>query len=486
MKKKENADREPLIKIIQKEIQKSALSWQMVITTFVALLVVILISVDPQRLAPHQLVGIVVLYILIYYFLFIYLCGHHSTGTRLNNNEIILLSTLAVLYFIGAKLCAIYVTGYMPCAIAMPTALVVMLVSMMISSRIAKIISIILPFGVFISGFYDINSYVFALISGLASAYVMTDVRQRVDMVKAGTLTALVNVVVTGSLLLSRTSYLIIYPVILFWAAINGIASGMLVLGVSPLLEKLLHNATTFRLIELLDLNAPLMRQLAQKTPGTFQHSMVVANLAEAACQEIGARGILARVGAYYHDIGKMDQPEYFVENQHSDNKHDYLSNPRLSATVIRSHVKIGIEKARAIDLPNEVIDIIASHHGNGLIAYFYYEAVKKEGEVNKEDFCYPGNPPRNKEAAVVMLADVTEAAVRTLDKPSSARLEKFIDELISKKVDAEQLADSELTFRELELIKKVFVRTLVSYYHSRIEYPKPVQQNGQKADKNE
>jgi putative nucleotidyltransferase with HDIG domain len=486
MKKKEIAEREPLIKIIRKEIEKSELSWQMTAITFVTLLTVIFISIDTQRLAPHQIAGIVILYILIYYFLFIYLCSHRSTGIRLNNNEIILLSMLIVLYFIGAKLCAVYVTGYMPCAIAMPTALVIMLISMMISSRIAKIISIILPFGVFISGFYDINSYIFALISGLASAYVMTDVRQRIDMVKAGALTAVINIIITSALLLSRTSYLIIYPVILFWSAINGIASGMLVLGVSPLLEKMLHNATTFKLIELLDLNAPLMRQLAQKTPGTFQHSMVVANLAEAACQEIGARALLARVGAYYHDIGKIDQPEYFVENQHSDNKHDYLSNPRLSATVIRSHVKIGIEKARATGLPNEVIDIIASHHGNSLITYFYYEAVKKEGEVNKEDFCYPGNPPRLKESAVIMLADVTEAAVRTLDKPNGARLEKFVGELISKKIDAEQLADSELTFRELEIIKKVFVRTLVSYYHSRIEYPKPERQNGQKADKNE
>jgi putative nucleotidyltransferase with HDIG domain len=180
-----------------------------------------------------------------------------------------------------------------------------------------------------------------------------------------------------------------------------------------------------------------------------------------------------------------MDQPEYFVENQHDENKHDLLANPRLSATVIRSHVKLGIEKARAAGLPDEVIDIIASHHGDSLITYFYFEAVKKEGEVNKEDFCYPGNPPRTREAAVVMLADVTEAAVRTLDKPSSSRLEKFINDLIEHKVDNEQLADSELTFRQLETIKKVFVRVLAAYYHSRIEYPDQKEQK-EKEDKHE
>jgi putative nucleotidyltransferase with HDIG domain len=189
------------------------------------------------------------------------------------------------------------------------------------------------------------------------------------DMVKAGVAVAIINVIAAGAILMSRTSYLVFQPIILFWAAINGIASGMLVLGITPILENMLHCATTFKLIELLDLSAPLMRQLAQKTPGTFSHSMLVANLAEAACQEIGARALLARAGAYYHDIGKIDQPEYFVENQHNDNKHDDLMNPRLSATVIRSHVKVGIEKGRAIGLPNEVIDIIATHHGNSLIS---------------------------------------------------------------------------------------------------------------------
>ena len=161
-------------------------------------------------------------------------------------------------------------------------------------------------------------------------------------------------------------------------------------------------------------------------------------------------------------------------------NKHDDI-NPRLSATVIRSHVKLGIEKGRAAGLPDEVIDIIASHHGNSLIAYFYYEAQKKEENVNMEDFCYPGHPPRTKEAAVVMLADVTEAAARTLDKPSAARLEKFINDIITKKIDSAQLSESELTFRELETIKNVFVRVLASYYHTRIEYPNQMKESAMK-----
>jgi putative nucleotidyltransferase with HDIG domain len=177
-------------------------------------------------------------------------------------------------------------------------------------------------------------------------------------------------------------------------------------------------------------------------------------------------------VGAYYHDIGKIDNPDYFVENQTAYNKHDDIA-PRLSATVIRSHVKLGVEKARHLGLPREVTDIIAEHHGNSVISWFYHEALKRESLVNQEDFSYPGTPPRSRESAVVMLADVTEAATRTLQKPTVSRLEKFIQELFDAKVEHNQLSQSDLTFRELETIKHAFVKTLAGYYHSRIEYPK-------------
>jgi putative nucleotidyltransferase with HDIG domain len=262
------------------------------------------------------------------------------------------------------------------------------------------------------------------------------------------------------------------YPGFMFWAVFNGIAAGMLVLGLLPILEHLMNAVTSFRLIELADLNAPMLKRLFSVAPGTYSHSVMVANLAEAACQEIGANPLLARVGAYYHDIGKMEQPDYFVENQTVYNKHDDIA-PRLSATILRSHVKFGVEKARRLGFPQEVMDIIAEHHGNSVILWFYNEALKREGQVNMEDFTYPGRPPHSKESAVVMLADVTEAAVRTLKKPTASRLEKFIQELIMAKFEHGQLAESELTFKDLELIKRTFVRVLAGFYHSRIEYPK-------------
>jgi putative nucleotidyltransferase with HDIG domain len=167
-----------------------------------------------------------------------------------------------------------------------------------------------------------------------------------------------------------------------------------------------------------------------------------------------------------------MENPDYFVENQTDHNKHDDI-NPRLSATVIRSHVKLGIEKARSLGLPKEVIDIIAEHHGNSVISWFYNEAQKREAQVDVEDFSYPGAPPHSRESAVVMLADTTEAACRTLKKPTASRLEKFIQGLIMTKFEQGQLSASELTFIDLETIKNSFVRVLASHYHARIEYPK-------------
>jgi putative nucleotidyltransferase with HDIG domain len=291
------------------------------------------------------------------------------------------------------------------------------------------------------------------------------------DIIKAGLIIAAANCLAVIVILLMRSAGIGDYPLMLFWAALNGIFSAMLVLGVLPPLEHALNAVTPFRLLELSDLNAPVLRKLFTAAPGTYSHSIMVANLAEQACQDIGADALLARVGAYYHDIGKMDNPAYFVENQTDHNKHDDI-NPRLSATVIRSHVKLGIEKGRALGLPKDVMAIIAEHHGNSLISWFYNKAAQQEDQVNTEDFAYPGAPPRSRESAVVMLADVTEAAVRTLSKPTAAKMEKFIQQLFDAKVSHGQLANSELTFRDLDTIKNAFVKVLAGYYHSRIEYP--------------
>ena len=261
-------------------------------------------------------------------------------------------------------------------------------------------------------------------------------------------------------------------PIIIGGVAANGFLSGILALGFITPVEFLLNTASVFRLMDLSDLNNPVMRKMLVTASGTYQHSQMVAQLAENACRDIGANALVARVGAYYHDIGKMDQSEYFVENQTNGiNKHNAMK-PSLSVSVIRSHVRKGVEKAHQLHLPQQIIDIIEEHHGNNIIAYFYEEAKKENPNVNPADYSYTGNPPSTKESAVVMLADTVEAACRTLENPTEERLDKFIQMLINGKAEHHQLDKCDLTFSDITTIKDAFVKLLVGYYHNRIEYP--------------
>jgi putative nucleotidyltransferase with HDIG domain len=415
-----------------------------------------------------------ILFLFLVFILLSFYCSKGILGRKLTHPEAYLICVLSALYIAGTALIRNLSIGSdsIVVSLVVPTALIIMLPSILISPRLGLLLAMSLPLGAFMAGSFDMPSYIFATVSGVVASFALQGADKRMDLIKAGLIIAAANCIALTAILLNQRAAAGTYPGLLFWAAFNGLGSGMLVLGFLPPLEHALNASTAFRLIELSDLNAPILRRLFTTAPGTYSHSIMVANLAETACQDIGANALLARVGAYYHDIGKMENPEYFVENQTDHNKHDDMA-PRLSATVIRSHVKLGLEKARQLGLPREVTDIIGEHHGNSVITWFYNKALKLEGQVNMEDFTYPGQPPRSRESAVVMLADMTEAAVRTLDKPTVARLEKFIQELFNAKVEHGQLSRSELTFQDLETIKNAFVRVLVSYYHSRIEYPK-------------
>ena len=258
----------------------------------------------------------------------------------------------------------------------------------------------------------------------------------------------------------------------LLGVALNGFISGILALGFITPLESILNTASVFRLMDLSNTNSPLLSNLLITASGTYQHSMMVAQLAENACRQIGANALLARVAAYYHDIGKMDHSDYFTENQKGGNPHDDL-NPSLSLTIIRTHVKLSVEKATEQHLPASVIKIISEHHGNSVIRWFYEKAKKEDPNVREEDYSYYGDLPSTRESGVVMLADTVEAACKSLDKPSVSRLESFIQTLIDKKVNEDrQLDNCPLTFKDLKKIKDSFVQILAGYYHSRVKYP--------------
>jgi len=426
----------------------------------------------PKR-DPRNTIGTILL-VLLLYVLYLILRGRMVIGRKLKTSERYLLTSITGIYIIGTVLLNKFSPLYedFPIALIIPTALFMMILAVFMSTRLAMIMSITLPLGAYFAGAFDNYSFLIALVSGITAATVLHNAQTRMSLIKAGLLIAAANCFAVVVVLLLRHNFLYEYPAMLFWAALNGIISGMLTLGILPPLEHALNAVTSFRLMELSDLNAPILRKLFTLAPGTYSHSLMVANLAEQACQDIGANALLARVGAYYHDIGKMDNPDYFVENQSEHNKHDEIA-PRLSATIIRSHVKLGVEKAHSLGLPSDVISIIAEHHGNSVISWFYNKATEQEEDVSSEDFTYPGDPPRSRESAVVMLADITEAAVRTLNKPTAGKIDKFIQQLFEDKIDHGQLSQSDLSFRDLEVIKKAFVRVLAGYYHSRIEYPK-------------
>lgn len=425
-----------------------------------------------DRQSPMYILGLVGM-LLFSFGLLLFMTSPAMVGRKLEVKEIYFLTILGGLYGISAiVLSRMMEIEYLSLAVFVPTALFIMLPAVIIGGRTATAMAISMPVIAFALGAYDERAFLFALAAGITGVFSMRAAERRIDLIKAGLFVAAMQALFSLVLLLFEQSPLSVFPMVIFWSAFNGLICGMLVLAFLPLLEQWLNATTTFRLMELADLNSPVLKRLLTVAPGTYSHSVTVANLAESACRDIGANALLARVGAYYHDIGKMDQPDYFIENQAAYNKHEELA-PRLSATIIRSHVKLGIEKARALGLPQAVIDIISEHHGNSVIAWFYNEALKREDQVKADDFSYPGNPPRSKESAVVMLADTVEAAMRTLKKPTITKIEKFVHELIIGKFEQGQLDQSELTFKDLELIKSAFVRVLAGHYHSRIEYPK-------------
>jgi putative nucleotidyltransferase with HDIG domain len=253
----------------------------------------------------------------------------------------------------------------------------------------------------------------------------------------------------------------------------NGFISTILTIGLLPIFESLFDVTTDITLLELSDLNHPLLKRLSLEAPGTYHHSIIVGNLAEAGAKAIGANTLLARVGAYYHDIGKVDKPEYFVENQMgAKSKHEKLT-PSMSALILESHVKEGVEMGEEVNLPQAVIDFIHQHHGTTVMRYFYNKALEQGARQDlKDEYRYPGPRPHSKETAIVMLADAVEAASRVLEDPKPSRLKSLIRKIIDSKLEAGELSDSDLTFKELSAVEHAFLPVLISIFHPRVEYP--------------
>jgi putative nucleotidyltransferase with HDIG domain len=349
-----------------------------------------------------------------------------------------------------------------------------MLVRIFTNFQISLILTIAVTISTYMLNTPDVSVLAVNLIAGIISIFSLTKIQQRTDLARAGILVSVVNILVIVSLKLMMNKDLSNLVSEMSWGASSGVFGAITAIGSLSYLESLFGLVTSFKLFELANPNQPLLRQLMIKAPGTYQHSLVVGNLAEAAAETINADPLLTRVGAMYHDIGKMIRPYFFIENQLGiENQHSKIS-PRLSALVITAHVKEGLELAKEYKLPSIIQDFIPMHHGTSLIAYFFHQAKQTENpeDVIESHFRYPGPKPQTKETAILMLADATEAAVRAISKPTVEQIQKTINKIIKARIDDGQLAESPLTLIDLDRISTEFLRILQSLYHSRIEYP--------------
>ncbi|MHC4253780.1 MAG: HD family phosphohydrolase, partial [Planctomycetota bacterium] len=315
-----------------------------------------------------------------------------------------------------------------------------------------------------------------ALVSGaVAASHAAARARRRSELLRAGAVAGIVQlVVIVGMTLASGVEHA---PVLLErggWALLNGFGCGLLSLGLLPFAEGALGVTTDISLLELSDQNHPALRRLLIEAPGTYHHSLIVGNLSEAAALEVGANALLARVASYYHDLGKVDRPEYFIENgTPGRSRHEGLS-PAMSTLIIVSHVRDGVALARQYRLPRAITDVIAQHHGTSVVEYFYRTAVEgsEEGTVDEQLFRYAGPKPRTREAAIVLVADTVEAASRALEEPTSARLTKLVNDLTMKRLMDGQFDGSGLTLSDLRAVCDSVVKVLASMFHTRVQYP--------------
>ncbi|RCW82567.1 hypothetical protein DER71_11923 [Halanaerobium sp. DL-01] len=395
-----------------------------------------------------------------------------------SNTKLLLIELLIFIVVMLAKIFAIFQNSFMDYLV--PTAMASILLTVLIDSQTALISTVFLSFLIAPVFNMNINIVLTSFLAGLVGIFSVSRVKERGDVIRAGFNVSLVLIFsITGLSFLERTQDWMY----LLWAAtggiLNGILVGILANGFLPYLENLFDMTSSVKLLELSNPSQPILKRLLVEAPGSYHHSIIVGNLAETAAENIGADALLARTGAYYHDIGKLKRPYFFSDNQFGgENPHDKTS-PNLSSLIIKSHVKDGVELAEEYGLPSKIINIIKQHHGTNLISYFYQQALQddKHNNVKKSDFRYDGPKPQSREAAIIMLADIVEAAVRSknFNKNNHNRIEGFVRGLIKDKLIENQLDECDLTLKDLDIIVSSFVKVLSGIYHQRVEYPENI-----------
>ncbi len=392
---------------------------------------------------------------------------HHFERELADQPHMFILISLVVCLTLGVSYGMSVVSLYF-----MPVALAALLLTVLMKPKIAFFVNVLLAILVGIMTRGQSGVMVTGLLGGMTGIFIAHRSQHRNGMFLAGLgasaasalSTAGYELIVSGSWWAALRSSL--------WSGGSGVLAAVLTVGTLPVWENVFGIITPIKMIELSNPNHPLLKRLMREAPGTYHHSIIVANLAESAAQAVGANGLLARVGAYYHDVGKLVRPYYFRENQFTvENPHDRL-NPTLSTNIITSHAKDGVKLAQKYRIPKVIQDFILQHHGTTPVIYFYHKAKNNNKDVKLDDFRYTGPKPQTPETAIVMLADTVEAAVRTMPDPTPGKVEGLIRKLIKEKLDDGQLDECHLTLKDLDSIAIAFKDVLCGIFHERVEYP--------------
>lgn len=413
--------------------------------------------------------------------IFLYVYQNKRAMEELANKLILVGLTISLVLAIGKGITAINLGGSEYNSLSgmlVPVAWATMSVAILVDVELALLVSVILA--VFVTVLVDpslTSSFstqvgLVALFGGIIGVHSVSHLSQRSDLARAGLFVSAVNVISIGGIALMSGMRLTVWAVGVLLGIVNGLASSVLTVGTLHWLESGFHITSGVRLLELSNPNRPLLKRLLMEAPGTYHHSILVGNLAEAAAEAVKADATMVRVGSMYHDIGKLKRPYFFIENQFAqDNPHDKIA-PTLSSLIITSHIKDGLELAKENKLPQPIQDIIVQHHGDSLVSFFYHKAKEENEDMPEEAFHYDAPRPQSKEAALVCLADSVEAAVRSMKQPTPGRIEGLVRKIIKDKLNDGQLDQCDLTFRDLDRIAMSFVRVLSGIFHSRVEYP--------------
>lgn len=439
-----------------------------------------------QRTAPattttlRPIVGLIVLVVLVLA-LTLRFAQQHLRAVQLRTKDLAMMATVLVIH-LGATRLGVFLAegvtataggeGALASLLLIPFAFGTMMVRVLTRADNAIVYAIVyaLLAGVLLD--FDALFVLVAIVGSLAGGLSAGEAESRADLLGGAVRVGLATAVLTAGMLLVRGGWdsFQIFRLALY-GLLGAVPTALMLLGLLPVFEYLFRYTTHLRLLELANLNHPLLRDLILKAPGSYHHSMMVGQLVEAACEAVGADALLGRVGSYFHDIGKMKSPQYFAENQGGDNPHNRIS-PHMSALVIKAHVRDGVEMARVAGLPVEIVDFIREHHGTMLIRYFHHKATESGEAVNDSDFRYPGPRPQSRETAICLLADGIEAASRAMPEPTPSRLKGLIQRMVNQAFTDGQLDQCNLTLKDLHAIANAFHGRLTAFYHHRPEYP--------------